>query len=183
MKAFHKAAPYAVWSVTVLALALVGRSADTPTSQSAVQDSVTTIIPWGEANSYQTYYYDRTLDGLRYWRVVCDEAIVTPHPDSAISDPVIRGMVSELVPMRIIPGVQINPALVNRLDNVEGWQKVADCVRRLTGIAGCNRFVIDAELAWQHMRKGEYVPDWKLVRNGLSLLPPDVGCMRRMARS
>ena len=162
----------------------IARASAASTSAPTLTENVTKVIPWGVANHIPDCdcracqaaggYYNRILECLRLWRISVDEAIVTTHPRPSISDPVMRGLVKELAPLRIIPGVDPNPALVRRLDNVEGWRQVAAAVPRLMEITGSERFVINAELSIKSMRLGEYVPDWDKVRVGLKLLPRDV---------
>jgi hypothetical protein len=144
----------------------------------------TTVIPWGIANHLPDCdclgcqavggWYNRIVECLRFWRISVDEAIITSHPDPNVCVPVMQSMVTELAPLRIIPGVDPNPTLRRRLDNVDGWRVVAEDVGRLTEIADSDRFVINAEKSILSMRKGEYIPDWDKVLEGLKLLPTDV---------
>jgi hypothetical protein len=133
----------------------------------------TKIIPWGEANrEVGGYHYTRTRDGLLYWRTVVDEAIVTTDP--RIISEVMTALVNDLSPMRVIPGADVNPVMINRVDRLEGWKQVAKAVELATRITGQDRFVINFERTWRDMRLGKYAPDWDAVRAGLKLLPHDV---------
>lgn len=147
-----------------------GRSEDPPgartTSAVPAKDAPpgrAVLIPWLELNTPDTVIPSRpgitrrehAHDGLRAWRSVADMAIITTRV-SRIDD-VYRDL-SERKPagMFIIGGFKTADFFRDgRLDDAEGWAKVAAALRRVAAWTGCDTVVLENETALAPFNTGK----------------------------
>jgi hypothetical protein len=138
-------------------------------------DDLPRWIPWVEANVPEGRYYDDAVQGARIWAVSCDQVCISTRPQHVeVIYPKLMHDLDQYV--KIIPGVKTAPALgtdwveeTARIDNLDGWERIARAVEHACDLTGSRQCVIENE-CWKFWLEGRYEANWPALSRGLRLL-------------